>query len=299
MISEPVTDPSSPYFGGGMPPPGLIGAPYTKAQHDVFSARASEATGPLGFGSWSGSPDEDPFTRFLTRATYLSTAYGAGSAMFGEGAGAGSSLTAEGEGGNAGYYGAGGGGSTGPAGWGETSGAGAGAAGAGEVAGWSPWGGFGTGANVGTGSNALTLGNVGAGLSIASSGYGLYLADQARRERQKQLSRQREYQDKLNALMANPGSVTSLPGYQFRMDQGGEAVARRMASMGYGAGSGNLGTALTKYGQDYATGELERQEGLLAQLYGLSGPSVGVRDPYEMAGRSLASLGYGVGRLNG
>lgn len=241
-----------------------------------------------------GASSSNPYARMAGRTVGSVFALGTGGeALFGSDAAP--SFTAEGEGGNAAYYGAGGG-----------AGGGTGAFGAGEV-------GFGSdvlpaaGTALSTGGGLFSglssflpsMGQFGAGLGLASSGYGLYLSDQARRERQKQVQRQREYQDKLNALIANPGSVTSLPGYQFRLDQGSQAVARRMASLGYGAGSGNLGTGLTKYGQDYATGELERQEGLLSQLYGMSGPNINVRDPYEMAGRSLASLGYGVGRLNG
>lgn len=137
---------------------------------------------------------------------------------------------------------------------------------------------------------------VGSGLNIGSGLYGLYLARQAQEERKRKLQQQREYQSRLNDLMANPNSVTSLPGYKFRQDQGEQAIMRRMASMGY-LNSGNLGVGLTKFGQDYATGELERQQGLLAQLYGMSGPNTSVRDPFDMASRSLASLGYGVGRL--
>jgi hypothetical protein len=122
------------------------------------------------------------------------------------------------------------------------------------------------------------------------------MAKQAQDERKRKLQQQREYQSRLNNLMANPGSVTSLPGYEFRRGQGEQALMRKMASMGY-LNSGNLGTGLSKYNQDYATGELERQQGLLAQLYGMSGPNTSVRDPFEMASRSLASLGYGVGRM--
>lgn len=239
-----------------------------------------------------GASADNPYIRAAGRTvgSVFALGYG-GDALFGGEAGAG--MTAEGEGGNASYFGAGGGG------------AGGGAFGAGEV-------GLGSdiipaagnalssgGGNFFSNLSMPSMGQFGAGLGLASSGYGLYLSDQARRERNKQVQRQREYQDRLNALIANPNSVTSLPGYKFRADQGSQAVARRMASLGYGAGSGNLGTGLVKFGQDYATGELERQEGLLAQLYGMSGPNINVRDPYEMAGRSLASLGYGVGRLNG
>jgi hypothetical protein len=44
------------------------------------------------------------------------------------------------------------------------------------------------------------------------------------------------------------------PGYQFRMDQGQQALERSAAARG-GLISGGTGKALTEYGQDYASGE--------------------------------------------
>lgn len=44
------------------------------------------------------------------------------------------------------------------------------------------------------------------------------------------------------------------PGYQFRMDQGQQAL-ERSAAAGGGLLSGGTGKALTQYGQDYASGE--------------------------------------------
>lgn len=258
----------------------------------MHAVSADDWSNPYGReNSWDrfagGGSSGNPFIRGAGRTVGTVAAGLTGAGYFGGGEAApAASLTAEGEGGNAAYYGGsdvGGGGALGTASLDPEM---AGVTGyAAPSGGWS----FGM----------PSLGQFGAGLGITSSMYGLYLSDQARRERNRQLQRQREYQNQLNALISNPGSVTSLPGYSFRMGQGEQAVARRMAASGFGGRSGNLGVALTKYGQDYATGELERQEGLLAQLYGLSGPSTNVRDPYEMAGRSLGSLGYGVGRLNG
>lgn len=249
----------------------------------------------------SGSPTLRNVARGAGATMGIGAIFGAGAgaeAGAGEGtsAGAGAGYTAEGEGGNAAYYG------------GDAAGAGAGGAsadsemwntGPGEAASMDPesWGATPFAAPGGSSFGWPSLSAAAHTVGIGSSMYGLYLAEQARRERQKQLQRQRAYQDQLNDLIAHPERVTQLPGYKFRQQQGEEAVARRMASLGYGAGSGNLGTSLVRYGQDYATGELERQEGLLAQLYGMSGPSINVRDPYEMASRSLGSLGYGAQRF--
>lgn len=245
----------------------------------------------------SGSPTLRNTARGAGATMGIGALFGAagGAATEGaEGAGGAASYTAEGEGGNAAYYG------------GDAAGAGGASAdpemwntGPSETASMDPesWGGAPYAAPGSSAFSWPSLSTMGHAVGLGSSAYGLYMAEQARRERQRQLQRQRDYQSQLNDLIAHPERVTQLPGYRFRQQQGEEAVARRMASLGYGAGSGNLGTSLVRYGQDYATGELERQEGLLAQLYGMSGPNINVRDPYDMASRSLASLGYGAGRL--
>lgn len=84
-------------------------------------------------------------------------------------------------------------------------------------------------------------------------------------------SQRGQYQTQLAALMANPSSITSTPGYQFQLDQGLAAVNGSAAAGGY-LNSGNRATALEKYGQDYASTQLQNQELLLAQL---SGANVG------------------------
>lgn len=106
------------------------------------------------------------------------------------------------------------------------------------------------------------------------------------------------YGDQLLALMADPSSVKNLPGYQFQFDQGAEAVSRKMGSRGY-AGSGNLATALTEYGQNFASSFYDKEASRLATLAGASiSPSFGAGlggygTGIDIAGQSLASLGYG------
>lgn len=73
------------------------------------------------------------------------------------------------------------------------------------------------------------------------------------------------YRTQLNQLLADPSSVTKLPGYQFNLDQGAETVARQYASNPGGAGA----AALTRYGQDYASSAYLQQAQLLASLSGL------------------------------
>lgn len=78
------------------------------------------------------------------------------------------------------------------------------------------------------------------------------------------------YQPMLQNLVSNPSSVTSTPGYQFNLSQGETAVNQGMASEGL-LGSGNQATALTQYGQNYATSQYQTQ---LQNLMSLSGVGV-------------------------
>jgi hypothetical protein len=132
------------------------------------------------------------------------------------------------------------------------------------------------------------------GLQIGMGAFGLYNAYQGRQAQKAQQKQQQSYYDQLNDLMAHPERVTSLPGYQFNLGQGNQALARRMASMGYGT-SGNLALATQRYGQDYASAALGQQEQLLASQYGrASPPTATMPDPTQLAMRSLSNLGYGM-----
>jgi hypothetical protein len=140
-----------------------------------------------------------------------------------------------------------------------------------------------------------SLKGAGNAVQVAGGAYGLYNAYQGRQAQKAQQKQQQAYYDQLNALRANPGQVTSLPGYQFNLNQGNEALARRMASMGYGS-SGNLAIATQKYGQDYAAGVLGNEEQLLASQYGrATAPTQQMPDPTALALRSLSQMGYGFG----
>lgn len=72
----------------------------------------------------------------------------------------------------------------------------------------------------------------------------------------------------INGLMANPNSITSDPGYQFRFNQGQQALERSAGAKG-GLYSGAQMKAQTRFGQDNATAELDnafRRYGNVAQL---------------------------------
>ena len=87
-------------------------------------------------------------------------------------------------------------------------------------------------------------------------------------------SQRGQYQDMLSQLIKNPSSVTSTPGYQFQLQQGLNAVQGSAAAGGM-LNSGNTLTALTKYGEDYASTQYNNQALLLAQLAGANVGSPG------------------------
>lgn len=140
---------------------------------------------------------------------------------------------------------------------------------------------------------------------LAASIYGLDLADDQKKLAMEALQRSDPfaanrgmYADRLNALMANPSSITSVPGY----DAGLQAVERRMAAQGFN-GSGNMMTALNKYGGDFYNQEVAR----LMQLSGANAtPGAGsaaaisgTASAADTASAALASLGYGAKQATG
>jgi hypothetical protein len=118
---------------------------------------------------------------------------------------------------------------------------------------------------------------------------------------------QQYYAQQLQQLMANPQSVSSLPGYQFNFNQGAQAVQRQEGAAGFN-GSGNEGIALTQYGQNYATSAYTTQEQMLSQLAGLTAPSspsqltgaaIGANaNSFNQLGTALSALGYGAGKIS-
>lgn len=105
-------------------------------------------------------------------------------------------------------------------------------------------------------------------MNMLSGAYGLYNAEQM-----KQIAGKANpnapyapgYAAQLNQLISDPSSVKNTPGYQFRFDEGANAMRASGAAQGY-LGSGNMGAALTRYGQDYATGSFGQQAQMLSGL---------------------------------
>ncbi len=81
--------------------------------------------------------------------------------------------------------------------------------------------------------------------------------------------------DQLNQLMADPSSVTKMPGYQFQMQQGTDAIQNSAAAGGL---TGNTLKALDSYGQGVASssyGNLWQQLYQMANLGQTSAAGVG------------------------
>jgi hypothetical protein len=96
---------------------------------------------------------------------------------------------------------------------------------------------------------------------------------------------QEYYNNLLQQLIANPSSVSSLPGFQFDLATGSKAVAAGMGPAGL-AGSGNEGAALEQFGQGLASSFYGQQTSLLASLSGVTAPSSPAQDVNAATGAS-------------
>lgn len=151
--------------------------------------------------------------------------------------------------------------------------------------------------------NALTtgrssaLGPISSLMSIGSGIYGMSQASQMQ-DLAKQLAQSGGqyapgYAAQLNALMKNPSSITSMPGYEAGMD----AVTRSMAAQGY-QGSGNMATALQKYGGDFFNNQVAQLQGLAQGGAQQTGAAIsGLNMANQSASGALAALGYGAAGL--
>jgi hypothetical protein len=132
------------------------------------------------------------------------------------------------------------------------------------------------------------LGSVG---DLLRGGFGLYEANQLRQASQPSAINQ-QADAQLQALLSNPSSITSMPGYE----AGIEAVQRGMAARGF-LNSGNMATALQKYGGDFYNQAIQQYAGL-SQL-GRGGADANRMGSIQLAGQALNSLGYGALKLFG
>lgn len=144
---------------------------------------------------------------------------------------------------------------------------------------------------------SAAMGPLSSMMSIGSGIYGLTNAMQMQ-----QLAKQmggagtqysQQYADQLNALMKNPSTITSMPGYQAGM----EGVERSMAAQGY-QGSGNMAAALQQYSGNFFNNQVSQLQGL-AQGGAQTGMQAGsvMQAGNQSASSALAALGYGAAGL--
>lgn len=97
-----------------------------------------------------------------------------------------------------------------------------------------------------------------------------------------------QFAQQLMALMANPSSVTQLPGYTAAMGSAEQALTRNLASQGL-TGSGAAAEALTKFGGTFQNDYFQQ---MLQTLGGLSGANI------AGAGTSLQGMAAGINTQN-
>jgi hypothetical protein len=112
-------------------------------------------------------------------------------------------------------------------------------------------------------------------------------------------SQRGQYQTMLSNLINNPSSITSLPGYEFGLEESNKAVEGSAAANGM-VNSGNVLQALANNSQQYASTALNNQELLLAQLAGANIGSPGtagqiLANQNTANGQAASAIGNAVG----
>lgn len=92
----------------------------------------------------------------------------------------------------------------------------------------------------------------------------------------------------IQALLKNPGSITSDPGYQFQFNEGTKALNNGAAARGM-TYSGAQGKALQRYGNDYGSTKLDQSLNRLTNVAGLG--QVGSNSNNNAAGNYGANVG--------
>jgi hypothetical protein len=108
------------------------------------------------------------------------------------------------------------------------------------------------------------------------------------------------YAKQLQDLMGNPSSVSSLPGYQFLMNQGTQAIDRSAAAPGgKGLGSGGEMTDLEQYGQGLADQFYNQQVSTLGELSGIPNSANALAEALRTSGAASTGTGSSIqGLLN-
>lgn len=109
-----------------------------------------------------------------------------------------------------------------------------------------------------------------------------------------------QYAQQLNTLMANPGSVSTDPGFTSARDASLKQVEKSMAAQGY-KGSGNMAAALYDRSNQFQLDYTMQKENQLAELAGAGitpnyGPGLqGAANAYGVQSSGLAAFGAGLG----
>lgn len=128
-------------------------------------------------------------------------------------------------------------------------------------------------------------------INLATGALGLLRAQQVQRASDPFGKYREQYASQLQALEANPGSITTRPGYQ----AGLQAVQRAGAAQGY-TGSGNMAASLAGYGQNF----FAQQQQLLASLGGAGAPvGQGAAVGYTAENNAWQGIGNGLGSMVG
>lgn len=101
-----------------------------------------------------------------------------------------------------------------------------------------------------------------------------------------------QYASMLNQLITDPSKVTTLPNYQFGLNQGLQAIQGSAAAQGM-LNSGNTLTALQKFGQDYG------QSQYTSYLNQLAGLASGNPAYAQIAAQQQSQTAQGLGSLLG
>jgi hypothetical protein len=102
---------------------------------------------------------------------------------------------------------------------------------------------------------------------------------------------------RLEGLQTNPNLVTQLPGYQFGLDQGQQALTRNMASKGF-LGSGNILEALQNQAQGYAGQQFDKERDFQARLAGAyNNPATAAQFGYQGAMSESKGTNQALGSL--
>jgi hypothetical protein len=122
-----------------------------------------------------------------------------------------------------------------------------------------------------------------------------YMYDQTRQDNMPALQARNNGLAGYQNLLANPGKVTSDPGYQFGLDQGTKAIGSQAAAKG-GYYSGATLKALDKFGQDYGGSKFDQalnRHGNLAGLGQVGTSQIGQagQNYANQAGQSMIGAG--------